>query len=221
MDVAELNPAPLKTVSVADAMGSVHTVSANTSMIEAASTLRSRRGRALVVDTGDDSPSIFTEVDIVKVIAAGDSVEGKTVGDHHTRVAIAATPDWTLDRAMETMMRGQFRHLIVVENGRTVGMLSMRDILDTVVEHGEHADAGETVDFAAAVPSEASAVLHNLRRGAKQHLVAQKCHCELDWLEVLVRQAEERADLEANEIKQLWEQRHPCPILNAMGGGGD
>lgn len=223
MDVAELNPALLRSVTVAEAMGPIRTVAANTSLAEAAEIIKSRRGRALIVETDEDLPSIFTEFDVVKVIAEGHTVEGRTVGDHHTRIAIAATPDWTLDRAMETMMRGQFRHLIVVEDGETVGMLSMRDILDSVVEHNDHSDfdPAETVEIAAVVPADAERLLHNLRRSAKQHWAAIKCDCELDWIEVVIGQAEERPDLSADELQQIWEQRHDCPMLHSMGGGGD
>ncbi|MGB0872966.1 MAG: cyclic nucleotide-binding/CBS domain-containing protein [Solirubrobacterales bacterium] len=223
MDVAELNPVRLRSVTVAEAMGPITTVSSSTPMVEAAAIIKSRRGRALVVETGDDSPSIFTEFDIVKVIADGGTVEDLTVGDHHTRIAIAATPDWTLDRAMETMMRGQFRHLVVVEDGVTVGMLAMRDIIDAILDPSDQSDfdPDETVEIAAIVPEEAERLLHDLRRSAKQHLVAAKCDCELDWIEVVIGQAEERADLTADELQEIWEQRQPCPTLHAMGGGGD
>lgn len=223
MDVAELNPALLRSVTVAEAMGPVRTVPADTSLVEAAERIRSRRGRALIVETGEDSPSIFTEFDIVKVIADGTSPEGLTVGDHHTRVAIAATPDWTLDRAMETMMRGQFRHLVVMDEGTTVGMLAMRDILDAVIGHADRTDfdPAETVEIAAVVPAETERFLHDLRRSAKQHLVAAKCDCELDWIEVVIGQAEERRDLSKDELEEIWDQRPLCPTLHAMGGGGD
>ena len=78
-------------------MGEVHLVLANTPITVASQIFRENRGRALVVDTGDDSPSIFTEFDVVKMIANGESAEGKTVADFHTRTAVAAKPEWSLD----------------------------------------------------------------------------------------------------------------------------
>lgn len=223
MDVAELNPALLRSVTVAAAMGPIIAVPADTSLVDAAEKIRSSRGRALIVETGDESPSIFTEFDIVKVIAEGHSIEGRTVGNHHTRIAIAATPDWTLDRAMETMMRGQFRHLVVMDDGETVGMLAMRDILDAVIGHADRAefDPAETVEIAAVVPADSEHFLHDLRRSSKQHMVAAKCECELDWIEVVIGQAEERSNLSKDELEVIWNQRPPCPILHSMGGGGD
>lgn len=206
-------------------MQSFDTVPADMPLGEAAALMRSHHGRALIVETGLESPAIFTEFDLVKVVGAGESLDGKTVGEHHTNVAIAATPDWSLDRALDTMMRGQFRHLVVVEDGQTVGMVAMRDIMEVIVSQIEHeheaVGAGDTVELASHVTEDSSRLLHNLRRSAKQHLVAAKCECELDWIEVVIGQAEERPDLSREELQAIWDARHPCPTLHAMGGGGD
>lgn len=224
MESGSINPTLLRSSTVADAMGSVALVLANTPVNVAAKHLQESRGRALVVDTGDDSPSICTDYDIVKMIAAGESPEGKTVADFHTRTAVAAKPTWSLERALHTMMVGRFRHLVVVDEDQIVGLLSMPDILEVVVEHNDEPEAvgaGETVEIASVVPDDSARLLHDLRRGAKQHWVAIKCDCELDWVEVVIGQAEERTDLSFDELKILWDQRPLCPTLNSMGGGGD
>lgn len=224
MESGSINPTLLRSSTVADAMGSVALVLANTPVNVAAKHLQESRGRALVVDTGDDSPSICTDYDIVKMIAGGESPEGKTVADFHTRTAVAAKPTWSLERALHTMMVGRFRHLVVVDEDQIVGLLSMPDILEVVVEHNDEPEAvgaGETVEIASVVPDDSARLLHDLRRGAKQHWVAIKCDCELDWVEVVIGQAEERTDLSFDELKILWDQRPLCPTLNSMGGGGD
>lgn len=224
MESGGINTTVLQASTVGDAMGDVHLVLANTPITVASQMFRENRGRALVVDTGDDSPSIFTEFDVVKMVANGISPEGKTVADFHTRTAVAAKPTWSLERALHTMMVGQFRHLVVVSSGAVVGMLAMRDILDLVVDHAPEPEAtgeGETVEIASIVPDESTHLLHNLRKSAKQHWAAINCDCELDWIEVVIGQAEERSDLTADELQELWEQRPPCPTLNSMGGGGD
>lgn len=225
MEAGRINTTVLQATTVGDAMGEVHLVLAHTPITVASQTFRENLGRALIVDTGDDSPSIFTEFDVVKMVAAGVSPEGKTVSDFHTRTAVAAKPSWSLERALHTMMVGQFRHLIVMSSGAVVGMLAMRDILDLVVEQGneepEALGEGETVEIAAVVPDASAHLLHNLRRGAKQHWAAIQCDCELEWMDVVIGQAEERTDLDASELQGLWEQRPPCPTLNSMGGGGD
>lgn len=213
----------IHSATVADVLHPYDTVSPDMPLADAAALMRDHHGRALVVETGDESPAIFTEHDIIKIVGAGDSLDGKTVGDFHTPAAVAATPEWTLTRAVETMKTGRFRHLVVVEDGRTVGLIGMREILLALFEEPEeHPEpSADTVEFGTQVREDAGHLLHNLRRGAKQHMVAAKCFCELDWIEVVIGQAEERPDLTADELREMWNQRPPCPILNAMGGGGD
>ena len=46
------------------------------------------------------------------------------------------TPNWSLERAAEAMVRGGFRHLVVVDGGDLVGVLSMRDIVRCWVQDG-------------------------------------------------------------------------------------
>jgi CBS domain-containing protein len=217
-----MDSAVLQQATVAQAMQEFDRVAPEMPLVEAAALMRSHHGRALVVETNEESPSIFTEYDVVKVVANGDTLEGKTVGDHRTRVAVAATPDWPLSRAIDTMMQGQFRHLVVVDKGETVGMIAMRDIVELLVTRESQADDTETtVELGSQVDEDASRLLHNLRRGAKQHMAALQCPCELDWIEVLIGQAEERPDLSRDEIQAIWELRQPCPALNAEGGGAD
>ncbi len=224
MESGSINTKLLTTSTVEDAMAPVNLVLASTPIAAAVKLVKESYGRALVVDTGDESPSIFTEYDVVKMVADNESVEGRTVADFHTRTAVAAQPSWKLERALHTMMVGQFRHLVVMEGGQVVGMLAMRDILDRIVEHTDQPAAvgeGETVEIAAIVPDDSTRLLHNLRRGAKQHWVSIKCDCELDWIDVVIGQAEERDDLSSEELQTLWDRRPPCPTLNSMGGGGD
>ncbi len=49
---------------------------------------------------------------------------------------VYAAPDWSLEEAAAAMVRGSFRHLIVVEGGEIVGILSVRDIVSCWTEDG-------------------------------------------------------------------------------------
>jgi len=42
---------------------------------------------------------------------------------------VYASPDWTLEEAATAMIRGGFRHLVVIEGQDVAGLLSMRDIV--------------------------------------------------------------------------------------------
>jgi CBS domain-containing protein len=63
------------------------------------------------------------------LLAAGQDLDSELVRDHLTEDLIAAAPDWSLERAAEAMIAGNFRHLLVVDGGDLCGVLSMRDIV--------------------------------------------------------------------------------------------
>jgi CBS domain-containing protein len=50
------------------------------------------------------------------------------VRDGMSDVVLTVGPDHTL-RAAAAMVRGQFRHLVVIDGGELVGIISMRDIV--------------------------------------------------------------------------------------------
>jgi signal-transduction protein with cAMP-binding, CBS, and nucleotidyltransferase domain len=49
---------------------------------------------------------------------------------------VFAAPDWSLEEAASAMMRGGFRHLIVLDGGETVGILSVRDVVRCWTQDG-------------------------------------------------------------------------------------
>lgn len=86
-------------------------------------------GAALVFDEESPAPRIITERDILLSIGAGEDPDTELVADHMSDSVIAATPDWSLERAAAEMARRSIRHLVVYENAELVGVLSMRDIV--------------------------------------------------------------------------------------------
>lgn len=96
-----------------------------------AARLMSRRGvgAAVVIDPDGHGPGIVTERDILHAVGAGEHPDRELVADHLTRDVVFAAPDWSLEEAAAAMVRGGFRHLIVVEGGEMVGVLSVRDIV--------------------------------------------------------------------------------------------
>ena len=49
--------------------------------------------------------------------------------DHLTSELVYAAPDWTLEQATDAMRRGGFRHLVVLEGGDVLGIISVRDVV--------------------------------------------------------------------------------------------
>lgn len=86
-------------------------------------------GSAIVEADPGSAPGILTERDVVEAVGAGTDIARAGVVDHYTAEAKAAAPDWSLERAAAAMSEGEFRHLVVAEGERTVGVISMRDIV--------------------------------------------------------------------------------------------
>jgi CBS domain-containing protein len=93
-------------------------------------------GAAIVVDPDGSGPGILTERDILHAVGAGQDPDRELVAEHLTSEVVYAAPDWSLEKAADAMVRGGFRHLIVVERGETVGVLSVRDIVRCWTEDG-------------------------------------------------------------------------------------
>jgi CBS domain-containing protein len=81
------------------------------------------------MDPEGQGPGIITERDILLSLARGQDPDHEAVADHLTRDVVFAAPDWSLEEAAAAMLRGGFRHLIVLEEGQTAGILSVRDIV--------------------------------------------------------------------------------------------
>lgn len=93
-------------------------------------------GAAVVMDPDGNGPGIITERDILISVAAGQDPDREYVAEHLTRDVVYAAPDWSLEEAAAAMVRGGFRHLIVLEQAETVGILSVRDVVRCWTEDG-------------------------------------------------------------------------------------
>jgi CBS domain-containing protein len=117
------------TMQVREGMSEVVlTVGPGHTLREAASAM-SARAVGAAVDPDAPGPGVITERDILHSVAAGQNPDTERVADHLTSRLTFAAPDWSLEQAAVAMVRGGFRHLIVVEGGELAGMLSMRDIV--------------------------------------------------------------------------------------------
>jgi CBS domain-containing protein len=97
---------------------------------EAARQMSARRvGAAVVTDSEHAGIGILTERDILDSVGAGQDPDAELVADHRTSDVVFASPEWTLNHAADSMVRGNFRHLVVIEGHEVVGLLSMRDIV--------------------------------------------------------------------------------------------
>jgi CBS domain-containing protein len=125
-------------VQVRDGMSSVVlTVGPGHTLREAARAMAERGvGAAVVVDPDQPGPGIVTERDVLESLGSGQDPSVERVADHLSADLTFAAPDWSLERAAEAMVRGGFRHLVVVDGGELVGIVSMRDIVRCWVSDG-------------------------------------------------------------------------------------
>jgi CBS domain-containing protein len=86
-------------------------------------------GAVVIIDPEQPGPGIVTERDLVRSLGRGEDPDSELVADHLTANAVFADGDWDLGEAADTMAKGGFRHLVVIEGGELQGIISMRDIM--------------------------------------------------------------------------------------------
>jgi CBS domain-containing protein len=118
-------------MQVRDGMSEVIlTIGPTHTLREAAAMMAEKQiGAALVSDDETPVARILTERDILLSVGAGEDPDAERVGDHMSDSVIAASPDWSLERAASEMSRRGIRHLVVYDGPELTGVLSMRDIV--------------------------------------------------------------------------------------------
>jgi CBS domain-containing protein len=102
-----------------------------TTVVEAARLMKQQNIGALLVLDSSRLIGIFTERDaLFRVLAAGRDPNATRLGDVMTAQPQTIGPDEPFLHALRVMHEGKFRHLPVVEFGRPLGMVSVRDALD-------------------------------------------------------------------------------------------
>jgi CBS domain-containing protein len=117
----------------------VITTQPHRTLAEAAELLASKSIGAIVVCGSDGYVlGILSERDIVNAIARrGASSLQEPVSSQMTEKVITAAPDTSVQDLMETMTKGRFRHIPVIEGGRLAGLISIGDVVKWHVEEIE------------------------------------------------------------------------------------
>jgi CBS domain-containing protein len=118
-------------MQVRDAMSkAVLTVGPGHTLRQTAELMSSRKtGSAVVIDPDGAGVGIVTERDILNALGNGLDPDVEHTAAHITWDVVYAGPSWTLDEAAAAMIRGGFRHLVVVEDDEVLGVISVRDIV--------------------------------------------------------------------------------------------
>jgi CBS domain-containing protein len=93
----------------------------------------------LVVLQGDRLVGVLSERDCArKLDLRGRTARSTAVRDVMTTEVLYVTPGHTIDQCMALMKQDRVRHLPVLQDGRVVGVVSARDILEDAVTEDAH-----------------------------------------------------------------------------------
>jgi CBS domain-containing protein len=111
-------------------------IDVSSSVDDAIRAMHARKISAIMVMENGKTVGIFTERDVVRIYIAsgGKSFKDVPVRDAMITDLIVAVPDEDLHEVSATMVEKNIRHLPVVENHKVIGMLSIRDIIQTQVK---------------------------------------------------------------------------------------
>jgi CBS domain-containing protein len=109
---------------------SVLTIGPQHTLREAARAMAERNIGSAIVVMEDGRPAILTERDVLRAVAAEVDLDGTAVEERMTSEPTTASPSWDVIKAADAMIRGRFRHLIVLDDsGSVAGVLSIRDLI--------------------------------------------------------------------------------------------
>jgi CBS domain-containing protein len=84
---------------------------------------------AVLVYGDNGMVGVVSERDIVRAVAEGSDLDVDRAADAMTYDVARAAPDTSVRELAALMLEGEIRHLPVVEDDQTIGIVSMRDVL--------------------------------------------------------------------------------------------
>jgi CBS domain-containing protein len=127
--------------------GAVISVPPTATVFEALQRMAEHNIGAVLVMHGDRLVGIFSERDYArKVSLRGLTSKTAPVGELMTGKVVTVTAAWTAEQCMALMTEQHIRHLPVVEGDRVVGVVSIGDVVKSVVDE-QHFMIGQLVHY--------------------------------------------------------------------------
>ena len=104
------------------------TVEPSTSVAAAVTVMGMQGVGAVLVMEKERLEGIFTERDLVRAMSHDVSASSQPVGQWMTRNPVTVSQETSVEKALEIMLAGNFRHLPVTERETVVGIVSIRDL---------------------------------------------------------------------------------------------
>jgi len=130
----------MKTVSqLLQAKGyDVWSVAPDDSVYNALKLMAEKNVGALLVIEEDAVVGLISERDYArKVILKGKSSAQTSVGEIMTKRVFYVSPQQTIEQCMALMTEEHIRHLPVLADGKLVGIISIGDVVKTIISHQE------------------------------------------------------------------------------------
>jgi CBS domain-containing protein len=127
----------MKVRDLLDSKGNnIVSIDSNSSVEDAIKTMNGKKISAIMATEQGKTVGIFTERDVVRCYLStnGKSFKDVKVKDAMVSNLIVAVPEDELHDVSAIMIEKNIRHLPVIENHKVVGMLSIRDIIQTHVK---------------------------------------------------------------------------------------
>jgi CBS domain-containing protein len=115
--------------AVRDVMSTkLHTVEPSDTVGEAVAVMAQQRVGSVLVMEGEKLLGIFTERDTVRALSLSYDAPRHQIVSWMTPDPRTVEPEADADEALRYMLDNGFRHLPVVEEGKVIGIVSMRDL---------------------------------------------------------------------------------------------
>lgn len=112
----------------------VHGIGANASVREAVRIMAENNIGALIVREGSQLVGVITERDYArKIVLKGRSSADTLVKEIMTRRVVVVDPTQTVEECMAIMTARAIRHLPVIDDGRLVGIVSIGDMVKSII----------------------------------------------------------------------------------------
>jgi len=112
----------------------IHAIAPGTMVIDAIKLMTEAGIGALLVLEGGNLVGIISERDYTrKVILQNRSSLNTPVKDIMTSKVLYITPEQTVEECMVLMSKHRIRHMPVMENGKPVGVLSSKDVMNHII----------------------------------------------------------------------------------------
>jgi CBS domain-containing protein len=118
--------------------GEIFSVTPDSLVIDAIRIMDDANIGVLLVLENSNLKGIISERDYTRKVILNDRSSSTTrVSEIMTGKVITIKPDNTADESMRTMSDNHIRHLPVVENDKVVGILSIMDVVETILKEKE------------------------------------------------------------------------------------